>query len=97
MYKINKQQGYTVQHRKIQPLFCKNFKWKIVIIEMKVIIWGKILIAKVKQQQKQVKESYVNKNESEARESVKLEANADSLQSIHREKTNVHSKDRKLD
>ena len=26
MYKINKQQGYIVQHGKIQPLFCNNFK-----------------------------------------------------------------------
>ena len=26
VYKINRQQGYIVQHREIQPLFCYNFK-----------------------------------------------------------------------
>ena len=30
MYKINKQQGYIVQHGEIQPLFCNNFKWSII-------------------------------------------------------------------
>ena len=30
MYKINKQQGYIVQHRKIESLFCNNFKWSII-------------------------------------------------------------------
>ena len=29
MYKIDKQQGYIVQHREIQTLFCNNFKWNI--------------------------------------------------------------------
>ena len=27
MYKIDKQQGYIVQHREIYPLFKNNFKW----------------------------------------------------------------------
>ena len=26
MYKIDKQQGYIVQYREIQPLFCNNLK-----------------------------------------------------------------------
>ena len=30
MYKIEKQQGYIIQHREIQPLFCDNFKWSII-------------------------------------------------------------------
>ena len=30
MYKINKQQGYIVQHREVQPLFCNNFKWSTI-------------------------------------------------------------------
>ena len=30
MYIINRQQGsLLVQHRDIDPLFCKNFKWSI--------------------------------------------------------------------
>ena len=48
---------------------------RIVIIEMKVISWGKI----VKQQQKQGEESYVYRNESETRESMKLGLNAETL------------------
>ena len=30
MYKIDKQQGYIVQHRELQLLFCNNFKWSII-------------------------------------------------------------------
>ena len=30
MHKIDKQQGYIAQHRKIQPLFCNNFKGSII-------------------------------------------------------------------
>ena len=30
MYKINKQEGYIVQHREIQPLFCNKLKWNII-------------------------------------------------------------------
>ena len=30
MRKIDKQRGYIVQHREIQPLFCNNFKWNII-------------------------------------------------------------------
>ena len=30
MYKLNKQQGYTVQHHEIEPLFCNNLKWSII-------------------------------------------------------------------
>ena len=52
---------------------------RIVIIEMKVMSWGKILILKVKQQQKQGEESYVYRNESETRESMKLGLNAETL------------------
>lgn len=64
---------------------------------MKVTSWGKILIAKVKQQQKQVKESYIYRNESEARESVKLESSADNLKRLCSEKVNLCLKDGKLD
>ena len=30
MYKIDEQQGYIAQHRKIQPLFCNSFKGSII-------------------------------------------------------------------
>ena len=30
MYEINKQQGYMVQHRELQLLFCNNVKWSIL-------------------------------------------------------------------
>lgn len=30
MWNINKPQGYIVQHKEIQPLFCNNFKWSIM-------------------------------------------------------------------
>ena len=30
MYKINKEQGYIIQHREIQPLFSNTFKWSII-------------------------------------------------------------------
>ena len=36
MYQINKQ-GYIVQHRKIQPLFCNNFKWSITYKNIKLL------------------------------------------------------------
>lgn len=70
---------------------------------MKVTSWGKILIAKVKQQSRnrlvetEQKDSYINRNESETRDSMKLEPDAKSLQSMHREKTSLHRKDQKLD
>ena len=28
MHKINKQQGYILQHKDIQKLFCNDFKWR---------------------------------------------------------------------
>ena len=31
MYKINKIQGYIVQHGELQPIFQNNFKWNIII------------------------------------------------------------------
>ena len=30
LYKIDKQQGYIEQHRKIYSLFCNNCKWSII-------------------------------------------------------------------
>lgn len=30
MYKINKQQGYIIQHKEIQQLFYNNFKWSTI-------------------------------------------------------------------
>ena len=30
MYKIDKREGYTVQHREIEPLLWSNFKWNII-------------------------------------------------------------------
>ena len=30
VYKINKQQGYIVQHKEIQPLFYNNFQWSMI-------------------------------------------------------------------
>ena len=30
IYRMDKQQGYIVQHREIQPLFCNNFKWSLI-------------------------------------------------------------------
>ena len=30
MFKIDKQQGYIVQPREIQPLFCNDVKWSII-------------------------------------------------------------------
>ena len=30
IYKMDKQEGYIVQHREMQLLFCNNFKWCII-------------------------------------------------------------------
>ena len=35
MYKIDKQQEYTVPHRAIQSMFCNNFTWNIIFKNIK--------------------------------------------------------------
>ena len=31
MYKTDKQQGYIVQHKELQPLSCRNFQWSMCV------------------------------------------------------------------
>ena len=38
MYKIDKQQRYIVQHKEIEPLFCNNFKWRIIYQNIELLI-----------------------------------------------------------
>ena len=41
MYKVDKQQGYIVQHRKMWHPFCNNVKWSIIYKNIYAIIWSK--------------------------------------------------------
>ena len=42
MYKTDKQQGYMVQYRELQPLFCDNFLWSIIYKNTKYAIQLKL-------------------------------------------------------
>ena len=39
LYKIDKQQGYTAQHRKLQPLFCNIFFFVLAVHGLSLQLW----------------------------------------------------------